>query len=497
MPVEICSTTTVDAYLNESLSPADEASLERHLDDCDLCRRRISQQAGSGEDWTRIAGALRDDEFDEDSVRTRQPPVWPLALLGPTDDPRMLGRIGPFEVSGCVGIGGMGVVFKARDPALDRFVAVKVLAPHLAASEHARQRFAREAKAAAAVVHDNVIAIHQVSEYQGLPFLVMPYLPGPSLADRIERDGALAPVEALRIARQVAAGLRAAHEQGLIHRDIKPANILLSGETERAVITDFGLARAADDATLTRSGTLAGTPQFMAPEQARGEPTDARSDLFSLGALLFTMLTGRAPVELPSGAETIRVVGQVPPPELSSVLLHVPPSLGEAVSRLHAFDRSQRAETAEEAELLLTQELRSAGQQPLLLRDAQDSHHNGTVRRLSVYRRRVIVAVGLPLVVGFAVWKYQQPAPQDHRHLLFSEPVGSADVDATEQGENVDQRSQFFETTDREAPVVLDDLLGELSAAVDSMNDPGSASLDTTLQSIDLDLKQLEDRRGW
>lgn len=365
MTVPSCDPSLLFDYLEDRLSPQKETVVEEHLSSCDECRNRISASAGSGDDWTNITGALRTDEFD--SLTTEDSPqlLWPLKLLGPTDDPHMLGRIGPFEVSGCVGVGGMGVVFKARDPALDRYVAVKVLAPHLAASHTARARFAREAKAAAAVVHDNVIALHQVSEYQGLPYLVMPYLPGPSLEHRLQRKGKLAPVEALRIARQVAAGLAAAHEQGLIHRDIKPANIMLSGDTERAVITDFGLARAADDATLTQSGTLAGTPQYMAPEQARGDHTDAQSDLFSLGSVLFAMLTGEPPVPLLSGSETIRKVSQNAPPRIEDCLANVPKELKEAVGRLHCFDPQHRVANAIEADHLLKTAMANASTEPL------------------------------------------------------------------------------------------------------------------------------------
>ena len=193
------------------------------------------------------------------------------------------------------GVGGMSVVLKALDPTLNRFVAIKVLAPHLATSGAARQRFAREAQAAAAIVHDNVIAIHGVAESLGLPYLVMPYVRGQSLQSRLDQLGALELKEILRIGKQVASGLAAAHAQGLIHRDVKPGNVLLADGVERVTITDFGLARAADDATLTRTGTIAGTPQYMSPEQARGESVDQRSDLFSLGCLLYAVCTGVPP----------------------------------------------------------------------------------------------------------------------------------------------------------------------------------------------------------
>ena len=194
-----------------------------------------------------------------------------LKLLAPTDDDRMIGRWGTYEVVGVVGTGGMGVVLKAFDAALNRYVAIKVLAPHLGSSGAARKRFSREAQASAAVVHDNVIEIYGVAEAAGLPYLVMPYVRGPSLQRRLDDEGPLALAEILRVGMQAAAGLAAAHAQGLVHRDVKPANILLADGIERVKLTDFGLARAADDASLTKTGVIAGTPQYMSPEQARGE----------------------------------------------------------------------------------------------------------------------------------------------------------------------------------------------------------------------------------
>src|SRR5262249_23305682 len=151
----------------------------------------------------------------------------------------------------------------------------------------ARRRFAREAKAAAAVVHDNVVPIHHVDTASGLPYLVMQYVPGPSLQQRLDASGPLELEEILRIGMQTAEGLAAAHAQGIVHRDVKPANILLENGVERVRLTDFGLARTVDDATQTQSGLLAGTPAYMAPEQARGEALDHRADLFSLGSVLY------------------------------------------------------------------------------------------------------------------------------------------------------------------------------------------------------------------
>ncbi|MHB8901478.1 MAG: protein kinase domain-containing protein, partial [Thermoguttaceae bacterium] len=297
-----CDDTRIARFLRSELTAEEERLFELHLDTCDTCSGKLGQSTAGAGQWQEVAELLRDEAIDleplsavlsdsgsgqvarhvvDDSVRRV------LDLLHPTDDPQMLGRIGGYEVAGVIGSGGNGVVLKGHDRTLNRFVAIKLLAPHLASSGAARGRFAREAVAAAAVVHENVIAIHGVEEHAGLPFLVMPYVRGTSLQKRIDQKGPLGLLEILRIGMQVASGLAAAHAQGLVHRDIKPANILLADGVERVTITDFGLARAVDDASMTRSGIIAGTPQFMSPEQARGEPIDHRSDLFSLGSVLY------------------------------------------------------------------------------------------------------------------------------------------------------------------------------------------------------------------
>lgn len=205
----------------------------------------------------------------------------------------MLGRLGDYEILEVIGRGGMGIVLKGFQSELNRYVAVKVLAPHLALSGAARRRFDREAQATAAVVNPHVMAIHAVAASAKLPYLVMPFVACESLQQRLNRQGPLDVKDVLRIGLQAASGLAAAHAQGLVHRDVKPANILLETNVDRVMLTDFGLARAVDDATLTRTGVIAGTPQYMSPEQANGDAVDHRSDLFSLGSVLYAMCTGR------------------------------------------------------------------------------------------------------------------------------------------------------------------------------------------------------------
>src|SRR5262249_45504612 len=214
-----------------------------------------------------------------------------LSFLAPPTEPGSLGRLDHYQVLEVVGKGGMGIVLRARDTKLLRVVALKVLAAPLAASGTARQRFVREARAAAAVRDEHVVDIHAVCDDAPLPYLVMEFVDGSNLETLLRKGGPLELREVLRIGIQVASGLAAAHKHGLIHRDVKPANILLENGVQRVKLTDFGLARAADDASLTQSGYIAGTPAYMSPEQANGEPIDHRSDLFSLGSVLYEMCT--------------------------------------------------------------------------------------------------------------------------------------------------------------------------------------------------------------
>src|SRR5262245_40043512 len=240
---------------------------------------------------------------------------------------------------------------------LHRVVAIKVMAAQLATSGTARQRFRREAQAAAAVSHDHIVTFHAVEEANGLPYLVMQYVSGMSLQERIDRSGPLQLAEVVRIGMQTAAGLAAAHAQGLVHRDIKPANILLENGIERVRITDFGLARAAADASLTQSGAVTGTPQFMSPEQANGQAVDQRSDLFSLGSVLYAMCTGRAPFRASGTMAVLKRVCEGTPRPIRETNPDVPDWLVAVVERLHAKDPADRYQTAAEVAELLNQHL--------------------------------------------------------------------------------------------------------------------------------------------
>jgi uncharacterized protein (TIGR03067 family) len=340
------------SYLDTACdSPDQRARLESLLAAHDRAGAFLGRPAVA-DDNTRAAPA---DDTNTRTCDTDGPPsdADDTAFLAPSDRPDSLGRLGQFEVLEVLGRGGFGTVYRAFEERLQRVVAVKVLSPHLATTSPARKRFLREARSAAAVQHEHVVRIHHVEEHP-LPHLVMEYIPGETLQQRMNRTGPLDTAEALRIGRQIADGLAAAHEKGLIHRDIKPSNILLdAGPHPAAKITDFGLARAADDASLTRSGTVAGTPMYMSPEQARGEALDHRSDLFSLGSVLYALLSGRPPFRAETTFAVLRRVAEDTPRPIREVIPEVPEWLCRIVEKLHAKDPKERFQTAKEVGELL------------------------------------------------------------------------------------------------------------------------------------------------
>ena len=280
-----------------------------------------------------------------------------LPFLAAASQPGYLGRLGPYEVQRVLGKGGFGVVLKAFDERLHRVVAIKVLAPAYAAVGSARKRFIREARAAAAVKNEHVVGIHDVQEDAEPPYLVMEYIDGISLQDKIDKHGTLELKEILRIGMQIAEGLAAAHKQGLVHRDIKPANILLENGVERVKITDFGLARAVDDASVTQSGTVAGTPMYMSPEQAEGLPIDHRSDLFSLGTVLYAMCTGHPPFRASGTHAVLKRVIDANPRPIREINNELPDWLADIIAKLHAKKPDDRFQTAKEVAELLGQRL--------------------------------------------------------------------------------------------------------------------------------------------
>ena len=354
-----CDTNRLRHYFEETLAEPERRDVLAHLDDCSTCQARLEELAAAKPWWDEVRrfapGATGTTRTEAD------PAVRPTALnfLEPAAVPGDLGQFGRFRVLDLIGQGGMGIVLRAFDPTLFRVVAIKVMAPHLAAGLTARRRFIREARAAASVSHDHVVAIHSVDEVNGLPYILMHYVAGKSLQERINLAGPLALEEILRIGLQIAAGLAAAHAQGLIHRDIKPANILLENSVERVKITDFGLALSGDDAPSAEPGDLAGTPQYMAPEQARGETVDHRADLFSLGAVMYAMSTGESPFRAPTVMGVLRRVCDDHPRPIRATNPNLPDWLDTIIARLLAKNPTDRPQTADEVVTLLSHRLAS------------------------------------------------------------------------------------------------------------------------------------------
>lgn len=353
-----------------------------------------------------------------------------LSFLRASIEPGSLGRLDHYEVLEVVGHGSTGIVLKARDLKLQRIVAVKALAPRLAASEAARRRFVGEAQAAAAVSDDHVVAIHAVSDDGPVPYLVMEYIAGLTLEQRLRQDKPFSLPEILRIGIQLASGLAAAHAQGLVHRDIKPANILLENSVQRLKITDFGLARIAAAAGPSQIGALAGTPLYMSPEQARGEPSDHRTDLFSLGSVLYTLCTGKPPFQGETTSELLCRIRTETPRPIRELEPEVPGWLADLIDKLHSKDPSARPASARDVASLLARRL-ALLQQPSLAgsqadhsvvagRTAANSEQEEGLRRWPRLALAIAVLLLLALAAGMLLvlwgWGSRLSSPKENRN---------------------------------------------------------------------------------
>ena len=382
----------MDQLISDALAPVRQRLLEEHLAHCERCRSELEARAG----LTSLIPGHADSEPPPTSaaldrvverLRAEPPsgtPVDPSALgwqqtrlpfLQPTDRPGFLGRLGQYEIRRVIGRGGMGMVFEGFDGLLKRTVAIKVLPALMHVGDEARTRFLREAQAAASLTHENIVTIHAVDQADGLPFLVLQHVCGESLEQRLRRQGRLPFAQVVSMGVQAARGLAAVHEKGWVHRDIKPANILLEEKDEsgrmkdekhdgagsrfpvqpssltlhpsfRVKIADFGLAKVPGEETGTLSGTVAGTPDFMSPEQATGGAVDARSDLFSLGVVLYAACAGASPFRGESPLSSLdRVRGHLPTP-LAQVDASLPDWFCGIVHRLLEKDPEKRPSSA-------------------------------------------------------------------------------------------------------------------------------------------------------
>lgn len=427
-----CDDSVLEAILNASVQNEPSEDVLVHLESCSYCQKRLGELAAPHDHWQQAKKVIQSGAITENQQQIRfsaaepQNLRWTEAmvrqLISPPAHPEMLGRLGRYEVERLVGSGGMGIVLKAFDTELNRPVAIKLLAPYLANSGAARKRFAREARAAAAVMNPHVVPIHNVETEGENPFIVMQYVSGTSLQNRLDSTGPLTLPEILRIGMQVADGLAAAHEQGLIHRDIKPSNILLEESVDRALISDFGLARAVDDASLTLSGSHPGTPQYMSPEQASGQPIDHRSDLFSLGSTLYAMCTGHSPFRAESTLAVMRRIAESAPTPIREINPEIPDWFCAIVDALLSKQKENRPATALNLRTLLSHCLNHV-QQPLKCplphipqptsvtphNQAQNTRPNRRLRKLILASASLTIAL---MVAGWIAKLSPKDSPQ-------------------------------------------------------------------------------------
>ncbi len=361
--------STLRSFLTNQLPDGEAGRLESHIERCADCCARIEtlqDVAGLSAILTKAVATagvqsqsllVAMDRLQADMASLLDTPsslgsggtlTMALPVLPPSEQAGFIGRIGAIDIRRVVARGGMGVVYEGIDPALNRRVAVKVLSPHLLGDDEAKERFVREAQAVAALTADHVVQIHAIDRTDGVPYLVLQYIDGPSLAEVLNERGKLPADELARVGVQIAKGLESAHAIGLVHRDIKPANVLIERATGHVRLTDFGLAKLVGGQTITNVGTLAGTPAFMSPEQASGDEVDARSDLFSLGVLLYTAAVGRLPFSGDSPFVVLDKIRTAAPKRLTDLDPTIPAWFSTLVHQLLEKDPANRVQSAGE-----------------------------------------------------------------------------------------------------------------------------------------------------
>lgn len=425
---ECPSRSVLEKLIHGRLSPKEEASISQHISDCIHCQSELdraipdelvtsAKNALSSPEpiATALSAILSDAESDiaESAIYKTTPAggvtrgttnnktsTWAdlRPWLTETDD-GSLGQIGPYRLTEILGRGGMGIVFRSRDPSLDRPVAVKVLSPGLLADGTARNRFLREARSVAAINHPGIVGIYEVVSETELPYFAMEFVDGRSLDSLLSSGRRFSAREVTKIGYNIANALAAAHAAGLIHRDIKPANILVESGTGRVRLMDFGLARQSTGSDLTASGALLGTPSYMAPETIAEQPQDERTDLFSLGGVMYHLLTGRLPFEASTAIGTIQAISKgayVPVQELAP---ETPTSLRTIVDRLLAHNPADRFRSAADAATELRASRKGA---PDASETTGDDFHS---KRQAIALTAVVVVAFLSMLA----WKFIIP----------------------------------------------------------------------------------------
>jgi len=334
---------------------------QNHLADCAQCQNEIDKASADQWWWNEgrelISTTVKlKERFGRPPKSIEEEGYSPIAaevqqLISSFEscaDPKLLGCVGEYDIESLIGVGGMGAVFNGLNRELNRPVAIKFLLPRHASSNLSRQRFSREAKAIAAVTDNHVIPVYGINSTARYPYFSMPLIAGVSLQQFVLENGPLEPLPLVQTAMQVAAGLSAAHRQGLI------ANILIENGSNRVVVTDFGLAREESDLGLTQTGMIAGTLPYMSPEQADGRKLDQRSDLFSLGAVMYFMATGQPPFHGENQLELLKNIREAKAPEIRGFNSKIPVRLEQAIQRLLKRDPARRFQKAAETEEFLT-----------------------------------------------------------------------------------------------------------------------------------------------
>lgn len=336
--------------LQEGPSADELDALLAHAETCARCAEQIALVRRDNTDTVVldtdtgkiVAGGSgdRNDDFLNQLAYLR-------SLFDPPTEPPFVASFADYDIEGALGRGGMGIVLRARERSLQRQIALKVLSPDLAADETARARFQREAHSAAAIGdHEGIVSIYAVGEEKGVPYIAMQYVEGGTLQQRLDTTGPLPEEDIRRFGANTARALGYAHQAGLVHRDVKPSNILLDSRRGVAVLADFGLARGIGDSSLTTSGSIVGTAQYMPPEQANADVFDQRSDLYSLGAVLYAMCAGQPPFRAESPLALLRKVCDDAPEDLRRYNRNLSGDLRSLVGVLLAKDPEDRVQSA-------------------------------------------------------------------------------------------------------------------------------------------------------
>ena len=416
------SESQLQEFLGEALPEVTKAKFAEHIDGCPSCQKaltRFLEAAGDYHDAAASSTVAATTAFLQ-NLKDRPPPLKsdgpaatpaPVRFPGPPTEAGPLGQLENYHIRELLGSGSFGYVYKAWDQTLRQTVALKILKPEYVPDPTQRARFEREGRKAAAVRHENIVAIYRFATCPDFapPFLVMEFIDGESLQARLNRQGAVEPAEAARIAREVALGLAAAHAEGVVHRDIKPSNIMLEKGTGRVKITDFGLARGIEaSVNVSHSRDIAGTPAYMSPEQIlTPQQIDGRSDVFSLGSVLYQLLTGSAPFHgnVLTILEQVKNDDPITPRRLNR---RIPPDLETITLKCLAKEPNRRYRSAAE----VAEELRrwSVGE-PILARPT------GRLERVWRWARRnpalasatgVALLSTLVVLVGAIVFAVQQ-----------------------------------------------------------------------------------------